>query len=395
MQLEVIGVGGAGCRIADAIRTAETATRPFLCDVFAFDTDAQALAELESVPDDHRHRYGAGIDTGLNGNLQRGETLGEEHVDELSRKLDAGQPSAADAFLVVVGLGGATGGGAAPELVANLQTLYDVPVYVLGTLPADRERSPDGDPSVPTDDTRPSGADADGATRPLAAANATQTLSRLDGLANAVLCFDNEPWLRTGEDMVDGRARLNRELAARIEALFGATAQPTDERATSAETVIDANDIRRILGTETALVTLGYGTQRIESGDDSGSVLGLELDLGLGLFGSDSTVETSAAVSAVETTVGKAIQGKLTLECERTNTDRALLIVGGPPEWLNRTAVADGRRRLESATESTQTLGGDAPRPDSEAVFALAVLAGIGPVDRIEQLRAAARQSGQ
>lgn len=39
MQLEVIGVGGAGCRLADAIRAAEPANQPFLTDVFVFDTD--------------------------------------------------------------------------------------------------------------------------------------------------------------------------------------------------------------------------------------------------------------------------------------------------------------------------------------------------------------------
>ncbi|OIB55301.1 tubulin/FtsZ family protein [Natrialba sp. SSL1] len=385
MQLEVIGIGGAGCRIADAIHTTEPSEQPFLCDTFAFDTDTLSLEALESIPDEHRHRYGAEIENGLNGNLQRGETIGEEHVDELSRQLDGGTPSAADAFLVAVGLGGATGGGAAPALVANLQTLYDAPVYVLATLPADRERLPDGDPSVPNDDTRASGADADGATRPMAAQNAVRTLSRLDGLANAIFCFDTEPWLRTGEDLIDGRDRLNREIATRIGAFFGSTAQIADS-APNAETVVDANDVARILGDETALVSLGYGAQQVDA-DDSGPLLGI--DLGIGPFSSADEVETSAAVSAVETAVGKAIQGKLTLECDRSNVDRALLIVGGPPTWLNQTAVADGRRRLESVTESTETLGGDAPRPGRDEVFALAVLAGIEPVARIEALRKA------
>lgn len=42
MQLEVLGVGGAGCRIADAIRAAEPAEHSFLTDVTVFDTDEAA-----------------------------------------------------------------------------------------------------------------------------------------------------------------------------------------------------------------------------------------------------------------------------------------------------------------------------------------------------------------
>ncbi|GAB3678220.1 FtsZ/tubulin family protein [Halopiger thermotolerans] len=426
MQLEVIGVGGAGCRIADAIRAADdgTAAPSFVADAFAFDTDVDGLTDLGAIPDTHRHRYGETIDHGLNGNLGRGFDVGEEYVDELSRQLDQGQPSLADAFLVVVGLGGATGGGTAPHLVANLQTLYDEPVYVLATLPAKSEledrpadgvddRAPVAEPAtdVPADDTAAAtetAADSEteatpGAeTRPLAEANAVETLERLDGLANAIVCFDNELWLRPREGLDDSRERLNRELATRVGAFFASTADTsgledgdgrTRDRGrhaeSGAETVIDANDVGRILGTESDVVSLGYGTQRVETDDDGGgSLFGLDIDLGLGLFGSDPDVDTGAAFSAVETTIRKALRGKLTLECEPENAERAMLIVGGPPAWLNRRAISEGRETLESTTGSVEILGGDAPRPDGDEVFAVAVLAGVDPVERLETMRA-------
>lgn len=47
MQLEVIGVGGGGCRLAAAIRAWEADTpQSFVLDTFAFDTDTDTLASL-------------------------------------------------------------------------------------------------------------------------------------------------------------------------------------------------------------------------------------------------------------------------------------------------------------------------------------------------------------
>ncbi|WP_137291268.1 tubulin/FtsZ family protein [Natronorubrum halophilum] len=397
MQLEVIGIGGAGCRIADAIRAAESADRSFVADVFAFDTDGEALPECTDVPESHRYQYGqdVGLDAGLDGELQRGLEVGEEHVDELERVLDRGTPAAADGFLVAVGLGGATGGGTVPALVATLQRRYDEPVYVLATLPADREFEPavDGAPEAGRADTPPENGGgssepasgiasepADGPSRPNAAANAIETLERLDGLASAIVPFDNERWLRTGEGLVDGRDRCNRELARRVTAVFAASAASGDS---VAETVIDASDIGRVMGNETAVVSLGYGEQPVETGGSR---------FGLGLFATEPDVETSSAVSAVETVVRKGIHDTLTLECERDAAERALLIVGGPPAWLNRRAIAEGRGTLESTIGGRGILGGDAPRPDGEAVFAAVVFADVEPVDRLEALRAATQE---
>lgn len=380
MKLEVIGVGGAGCRIADTIRATESEQHQFIGDVYAFDTDIDDVSALETVPEENRHWFGDTIQEGLNGNLDRGLEVGEEHVDELDRILDQGQPSVADAFLVVVGLGGATGGGTVPNLIPRLRAVYDKPVYVLATLPAERELSV----SDETDGIRRSVASNDTSSgeevRPLAEENTVRTLKRLDGVANAVICFDNEAWLRTDESVFKGRDRLNRTFATRVVSLFGAGA--ASEKEGVAETVIDASDIERILyrNDGTIVATIGYGKQEIET-DDGGS------RFGLGIFPTDEpSVDTTDAVSAVETTINKALHGKLTLECERENASRAMVIVGGPPEWLNRKAISDGRRKVQSVTGSAELLGGDAPRPDADRVFSVVLLAGIEPVERLESL---------
>jgi len=375
MELRVIGIGGAGCRIADALHTAAFSGKPFIETTFAFDTDSEDLMALRDLPETRRIRYAPAVENGLNRDLERGVSIGEQAVGELSRKLDDGQPSTVDAFLIVIGFGGATGGGTAPALIANLQTLYDKPVYVLGTLPAPRDENseliqPDamGDRSPPTTSED----------QQLAETNTLQTLESLEGVADAIICVDNESWLGHAETLTAGRDRINQAVATRIAALFSATGAGTHNQ-TDAETVIDANDVSRILGTETGIATLGYGTEQIETDDDS--------RFGLGLFSTTAAVDASRAISAVETAIGKALRGKLTLECERSDADRGLLIVGGPPEWLNRTAVADGRAVVESAVGSPTVLSGDAPQPDSDCIFAVVLLAGIEPVNRLDEIR--------
>ncbi|APX97479.1 FtsZ/tubulin family protein [Natronorubrum daqingense] len=386
MQLEVIGVGGAGCRLADAIRAAEPANHAFLTDVYAFDTDEAALGRTV-IPESNRHRYGEGdpaqgATDGGDGDgsspIERGFERGQERADELLEVLGRGEPSAADAFLVTVGLGGTTGGGTVPALVATLQRTSEQPVYVLATLPADREfdasaGETDGlaghaRTATATSDTEPP--------RPEAATNALATLERLEGVASAIVLFDNEAWLRPGETLSDARDRSNREVATQVAAVFSGSAGESGE--TTAQTVIDASDVERIVGSESAFVTLGYAEQAVETTSSR---------FGLGLLTTERDVDTAEAVSAVETVVRKAIRGKRSLECDPEAADRGLLIVGGPPAWLNRKAIADGRRTLQTAIDGSGILGGDAPRPDGETVFAGVVLAGIGPVERLEELR--------
>ncbi|WP_126664217.1 tubulin/FtsZ family protein [Haloterrigena salifodinae] len=377
MQLEVIGVGGAGCRIADAIRAAEPADHSFLTDVFVFDTDAATLRRTV-VPESHRHRYGQGTGIDADDDLERRFEMGETHAEELLEALAQGAPHEADAFLVAVGLGGATGGGTAPALVAALQRRYDAPVYVLATLPADREFDPDADAGDTGPHSRTTAATGNAEPpQPTAASNAVATMERLEGLASAVVCFDNEAWLRPGETVADARDRCNRELAGRVAAVFAGGGSD----GSVAQNVIDASDIERILGNESAIVALGYGDQDVETSSSR---------FGLGLLSTDRDVETSEAVSAVETVVRKGTHGKLSLECDPETAARGLLVVGGPPTWLNRQAIAEGRRALQSTVSGNGVLGGDAPRPDDETVFAAVVLAGVES-ERLEELRAADR----
>jgi len=391
MRVHVIGLGGAGGRIADRLAVDSDGDR-FLQGVNAFDTDAAALDDLRSIGESRRYRFGdATGGDGLDGDLHAARRLGDAHAGELGRAMDDQRPSLAEAFVLVVGLGGGAGAGVAPALTEELTRIYDVPVYAVGLLPTPAESEPpdsgrSGDPGRPGDpDSIRSGGTRDGSAerppkRPLAEKNAARTLDALSDRCAAVFPFDNAEWLRPGETVADARDRLNGVVAERVATLFGAG--EADDAASTPQQVLDASDVARAVGDDGEIAAIGHATQTVEP-PESGS------RFGLGLFGSSgpAEVDTSEAVSATETTIRKAARGKNTVAVPDGRADRTLLVVGGPPAWLNREAIADGRRWLADETGSGAILSGDAPVPDGDEVFALVVRSGIDEPARIREIR--------
>jgi len=385
MRVHVIGLGGAGGRIADRL-AADHDADPFLAGINAFDTDMDALGTLDALGEKRRYRYGdAAAGDGLGGDLHAGRRLGDAHASELGRAMDDQRPSLAEAFLLVAGLGGGAGAGAAPALAEELSRLYDVPVYAFGFLPTPTEaEEPDGDegPASAAAGNAASGSGTEPSTphRPLAERNTARTLDALSDRCAAVFPFDNAAWLRPGETLGGARGRLNEAVVERVAALFGAGETP--EGTETPQQVLDASDVARAVGGDGEVAAIGHATQQVES-PESGS------RFGLGLFGSSepAEVDTSAAVSAVETVIRKAARGKNTVDVPDGRADRTLLVVGGPPRWLNREAIADGRRWLAEETGSDAILSGDAPVPGGDAVSAVVVRSGVDDPERLREIR--------
>jgi cell division GTPase FtsZ len=379
MRLHVIGLGGAGGRIADRLAADHGGDR-FLQGINAFDTDAAALEALRSLDESRRYRFGDAADgSGLDGDLHAARRLGDAHASELGRVMDDENPSIAEAFLLVVGLGGGAGAGAAPALAEELSRLYDTPVYAVGLLPTPAESAAaeaEADP-VSGNAAEP---EERGPDRPLPEKNAARTLDALSDRCAALFPFDNDAWLRPGDALADARDRLNGVIAERIAVLFGAGESAGGE--STPQQVLDASDIARAVGDDGEIAAIGHATQAVDP-PESGS------RFGLGLFGSDepAEVDASAAVSAIETTIRKAARGKSTVEVPEGRADRTLLVVGGPPAWLNRQAIADSRRWLAEETGSDAILSGDAPDPDAEAVFAVVLRSGLDEPSRIREIR--------
>ena len=363
MQLVVCGLGGAGSRLADALVAADRGgARSCVDDSVALDTDKRALAGLESIPTEHRHLYGAleASGRGFAYNRRRAAAAADEESTELFRAADDHVSSRADAILLCVGLAGASGSTLLPTLAAELREVYELPIYGLGVLP---------------------GEGADNQER--LEANAGAAIEAVADATDALLMFDNALWTKTAEDDADPdvRARLNEALATRVTALFTAGEADADGRV--AESVVDASELINTLDAG-GIAALGYATQEIERPTES--------RFGLGLFEQDVDPDETAAIKAIETTVRRAVNGKLTVEADRGSVSRGLLVTGGPPEWLNRRAISDARSWLAQETGSVEIRGGDLPEPGGDSITMVVLLAGVRSCRRIDDLRAAANR---
>ena len=260
------------------------------------------------------------------------------------------------------GLAGGSGATLLPKLAAELREVYGVPIYGVGVLPE-------------TDRT-----DTDNQQR--RAANAGKAIDPVTEATDALFVFDNALWTKTAQSAVEleVRTRLNETLATRLLALF--EAGEADRSGRVAESVVDASEVINTLS-EGRIVALGYATQEIERPTES--------RFGLGLFTKAVDLDETTAIKAIETTVRRAVNGKLTVDVDRGAVQRGLLVTGGPPEWLNRRAIADARSWLAQETGSVEIRGGDIPTPDTDTIVALVVLAGVGDCQRLAELRAAAK----
>ena len=355
MKIALIGVGQAGGKIAEAILAYQASSRTeFVTDALAINSARADLLGLRRIPAESRiligqsrvKGHGCGADNEL------GVRIAEEDIDEIRGAIDEIPVHEVDAFLVTAGLGGGTGSGAAPVIARELSNIYTEPVYGLGALPGSDE----------------------GGIYALNAARSFQTFVReVDNL----LVFDNDAWRSSGESLEGGYASLNEEIARRLGVLLSAgevSEQPV------AESVVDSSEIINTLAGG-GVSTIGYANSRLERPPR-------------GLFGRrESAPDQGEIINRITTTVRRAALSNLTLPANITSTERALVVVSGPPNYLSRKGVEDARRWLEEATGTMEVRGGDYPIPDSDFVAAVVVLSGVTDVPRIKALQQLGRDT--
>ena len=350
MKLALVGVGQAGGKVMEAIVSYDRrADVGFVADAIAVNTARADLVGLDATPLDRRVLIGGprlkGHGTGTDNEL--GADVASEDIDEVMRAVDEVAVHDIDAFLVIAGLGGGTGSGAAPVVARELRRRYAEPVYGLGILPGRTEGG-------------------------IYALNAARSFLTFVEQVDDLILFDNDAWREGGESLRAGYDRLNAEIARRLGVLFSA-GEITEGQAVG-ESVVDASEIINTLGNG-GISTVGYAATAVERPRAR-------------LFaGRKPASDVGDATNRVLSTVRRAALGRLTLPCELAGTERALLVVAGPPEYLDRRGIERARRWLEETTGSMEVRGGDYPL-DSDYVAAVVLFSGVAEVPRIEELKA-------
>ena len=356
MKLAMIGFGQAGGKVVDKFLEYDKRTgSEIVRAATAVNTAKADLMGLEHIPESQRVLIGQARvkGHGVGADNELGAEIAEEDIDEVQGAIDSIPVHEVDAFLIVAGLGGGTGSGGAPVLAKHLKRIYTEPVYGLGVLPGSDE----------------------GGIYTLNAARSFQTFVReVDNL----MVFDNDAWRKTGESVQGGYEEINEEIVQRFGILFGAG--EVQEGQDVAESVVDSSEIINTLSGG-GVSTIGYAEEEVEEKTSGGLLSRLRNDEDA------DDLDSAHTTNRITSLVRKAALGRLTLPCEIEGTERALLVLAGPPEYLNRKGIERGRKWLEEQTGSMEVRGGDYPYRGSGFVATAILLSGVTNVPRIKELQ--------
>ncbi|QCQ76537.1 cell division protein [Haloferax mediterranei ATCC 33500] len=355
----MIGFGQAGGKVVDKFVEYDRERNAGIVRAAVAVNSAKAdLLGLKNIPKDQRVLIGQSRvkGHGVGADNELGAEIAEEDIDEVQGAIDSIPVHEVDAFLVVSGLGGGTGSGGAPVLAKHLKRIYTEPVYGLGILPGSDE----------------------GGIYTLNAARSFQTFVReVDNL----LVFDNDAWRKTGESVQGGYDEINEEIVNRFGVLFGAGEVQDGQEV--AESVVDSSEIINTLAGG-GVSTVGYASEGVEPRKQKGGGLLSRLT---GSEEPDDNLDTAHTTNRITSLVRKAALGRLTLPCEIEGAERALLVLAGPPEHLNRKGIERGRKWIEEQTGSMEVRGGDYPIPGAGKVAGVILLSGVTNVPRIKELQ--------
>src|SRR6056297_1264467 len=360
MKLAMIGFGQAGGKIVDRFLEYDDRTNSGIVRAAIAVNSAKAdLIGLDNIPQENRVLIGQARvkGHGVGADNELGAEVAEEDIDEVQNAIDKIPTHEVDAFLVVAGMGGGSGSGGAPVVAKHLKRIYTIPIYGLGILPGTDE----------------------GGIYTLNAARSFQTFVReVDNL----LVFDNDSWRSAGESVEGGYSQINEEIVRRFGVLFGAGEVQAGQEV--AESVVDSSEIINTLSGG-GVSTVGFASEEVDLTASSGGLLS-KFTGGSG-GGGDDGLDAANTTNRITSLVRKAALGRLTLPCEIDGAERALLVLSGPPQHLNRKGIERGRKWLEEQTGSMEVRGGDYPVADSQYVASVVLLSGVNNVPRIKELQ--------
>jgi len=372
MRVFFIGFGQAGGKIVDMFLAQDRKLGSTSFRGIVINTARTDLMGVKYIPMEDRLLIGQTMvkGHGVGTDNVTGAKVAADEIDTIINAIDRRGTHDVDAFVVCAGLGGGTGSGGAPVLCRHLKRIYREPVYALGIIPAPEEGR-------------------------LYSLNAARSLSTLVNEADNVIVFDNSAWKNDGESVKSAFDRLNEEIVRRFGVLFRAGEV---SKFGVGEMVVDSSEIINTLRGG-GISSVGYAISEAlpkggkSSSKSSGGLLG-------GLLGKKdkrqephvditSTEDKSAKIIGL---VRRAMLGRLTLPCDYSTAERALVLVAGPPTELDRKGVEKSKSWVEENIAGVEVRGGDYP-VDSGYVAAVVLLATIGNAPRIRELMELAKEA--
>ncbi|MBT0733175.1 cell division protein [Methanoculleus bourgensis] len=364
MRVFFIGFGQAGGKVVDMFIEQDKRLQTQNFRGIAVNTARTDLMGLDNIELKDRLLIGQTVvkGHGVGTDNVTGARVTADEIDSIINAIDSRGTHDVDAFVIVAGLGGGTGSGGTPVLARHLKRIYREPVYAIGILPAPEEGR-------------------------LYSYNAARSLSTLVNEADNTFIFDNSAWKNEGESVKDAYTRLNDEIVRRFGVLFRAGEVG---KAGVGEMVVDSSEVINTLRGG-GISSVGYAISEKVSprtkqsqGLFSGLLRKKEKTEEV-LTGEDKSAKIIALVR-------RAMLGRLTLPCDYSTAERALVLLAGPPDEMDRKGVEKSKSWVEENIAGVEVRGGDYP-VQSDYIAAVVVLATIGNAPRITELMEIAKST--
>ena len=377
MRVFFIGFGQAGGKLVDMFLAQDRKLGSTSFRGIVINTARTDLMGIKNIPMEDRLLIGQTMvkGHGVGTDNVTGAKVAADEIDTIISAIDRRGTHDIDAFVVCAGLGGGTGSGGSPVLCRHLKRIYREPVYAVGIIPAPEEGR-------------------------LYSLNAARSLSTLVNEADNVIVFDNSAWKNDGESVKSAYERLNEEIVRRFGVLFRAGEVG---KYGVGEMVVDSSEIINTLRGG-GISSVGYAISEAIPVAKGGGKPSSKKDSNGGLLSSILGKKEKKAEPHVDIASGedksakiiglvrRAMLGRLTLPCDYSTAERALVLVAGPPTELDRKGVGKSKSWVEENIAGVEVRGGDYP-VDSGYVAAVVLLASIGEAPRIRELMELAKEA--
>ncbi|MFA6363616.1 tubulin/FtsZ family protein [Methanoregula sp.] len=372
MRVFFIGFGQAGGKIVDMFLEQDKKLGTNSFRGIAVNTARTDLMGLKTIEMKDRLLIGQTLvkGHGVGTDNVTGARVTADEIDSIINAVDTRGTHDIDAFVIVAGLGGGTGSGGSPVLARHLKRIYREPVYALGIIPAPEEGR-------------------------LYSYNAARSLTTLVNEADNTFIFDNSAWKNEGESVKSAFTRLNNEVVRRFAILFRAGEVG---RAGVGEMVVDSSEIINTLRGG-GITSVGYAVSEVLSTrtkQQRGIFGGLKENI-KDKFGGKKEANEEVLMgedrsAKIVGLVRRAMLGRLTLPCDYSTAERALVLIAGPPDEMDRKGVEKAKSWVEENIAGVEVRGGDYP-VNSEYVAAVVMLATVGNAPRIKELLDIAKET--
>ena len=371
MRIFAIGLGGAGCRIADMLYGQDRQFSSISCvEAIAIDRDAGTLNHLAHIPVGKRIYFPSV-------SLQTDDITDDITTDEiinLLHNLDTGDK---DAIILCTGAGG-TMAGVGVAILEKVRSTVVEPIFGLVTLPALSEGRG-------------------------TSAKAAQDIDRLLPLVEGIILFDNEklpghagaegnkklkatyrklnPLTKSGpaDDIAVKYKTQNTGIARRLGLLLRAGEISEGGEIETGEVVLDAGEILNTIR-GMGFIAIGYA---------AADTAGERFHIGSLFRPSGARVESGHKKAERLVDLAKeAIYQNISVPCDLTSAEKALVLVAGPTQAISMKGFMTVRKWIDRSITGMEMRSGDYPVKNTRYIAIIIILAGLSNIPRVKEIRA-------